>query len=124
MRSDSVSCAEVADHLAAAVDGPAPLRSSARRHVETCLRCPAELVQYRKLRRELAALRHEVVAPEPDLLPGLLAALELGEAERLARVRGRGRRVAYVGGIAAAATAAGAGAAIVLATRTRRRLVA
>jgi hypothetical protein len=32
-----------------------------------------------------------------------------------------GRRVAYVGGIAAA-TAAGVGGAIVIATRTRRRL--
>ena len=47
--------------------------ASARRHVERCLRCQAELVQYRKLLRALRALRTEVLEPAPGLLADILA---------------------------------------------------
>ena len=42
-----------------------PPRPGARRHVERCLRCQAELVQYRKLLRALQRLRTEVLDPAP-----------------------------------------------------------
>ena len=51
----------------------------------------------------------------------MLAALEEAGERRALRSLLNGRRVAYVGGIAAA-TAAGLGGALVLASRSRRRL--
>ena len=88
-------CEAIAESLPGVVDGSARLDRAERRHVEQCLRCQAELAQYRKLLRAMRLLRTDVGA-----VPG--------------------RRVAYLGGIAAAATAAGAGAAIVLVSRGRR----
>jgi len=55
-------------------------------------------------------------------LPDILAALEEAGEKRALRELLDGRRVAYVGGIAAAATAAGVGGALVLASRSKRRL--
>jgi hypothetical protein len=116
-----VRCEQVAEALSDAADGAALLDGPSRAHVEQCLRCQAELVQDRKLLRALRAMRTEVLEPAPGLLPEILAGIE-GSAERRAlRSMLRGRRVAYVGGIAAA-TAAGAAGAIVLATRARRRM--
>ncbi|MPY93429.1 MAG: hypothetical protein GEV08_10290 [Acidimicrobiia bacterium] len=112
-------CEGIVDQLAGVADGTAQLDGRARRHVETCLRCQAELVQYRKLLRALRSMRTEVLEPAPGLVSEVLAALE--EAGERQAVRGMlsGRRVAYVGGIAAA-TAAGAAGALVLATLSRR----
>jgi hypothetical protein len=109
------SCAEVSALLSDAPDGRVSLGGPARRHVDACLRCQAEAATYRRLRRELRALRAEPLAAPADLLADLLEALPEGRARRT------GRRVAYVGGLAAA-TAAGVGGVIVLASRTRRRL--
>jgi hypothetical protein len=112
-------CEELADLLAATGEGEL-LDARTRRHAESCLRCQAELAQYRKLLRALRALRTEVLAPAPGLVDGVLAALEeVGERHAIRSLL-QGRRVAYVGGIAAVATAAGAGA-IVLASRSRRQ---
>jgi hypothetical protein len=114
-------CEQLSETLSDAADGSVLLDASARAHVEQCLRCQAEMVQYRKLLRALRAMRTDVLEPAPGLLPEILAGLE-GAAERRAlRSMLRGRRVAYVGGIAAA-TAAGAAGAIVLAARARRRM--
>ena len=55
-------CEELSDDLAAAADGSVLLSGDQRRHVERCLRCQAELVQYRKLLRALRAMRTETVA--------------------------------------------------------------
>ena len=82
-------------------------------HVERCLRCQAELVQYRKLLRALHGLRDEVLEPAPGLLAEILAALEAAGERQRSRGSLLGRTVAYLGGIAAA-TAAGAAGAIVL----------
>ncbi|MEZ5239927.1 MAG: hypothetical protein R2716_13595 [Microthrixaceae bacterium] len=114
-------CEQVAEQLSGAADGSAELDVAARRHVEHCLRCQAELVQYRKLLRALHAMRTEVLAPAPGLLPEILAALE--EAGERSALRGvlSGRRAAYLGGVAAAAAGA-VGGAIVLASRSRRHL--
>jgi len=117
---ETVSCTAVAEALPAIVDGEAIADLELRRHVETCLRCQAELAQYRKLLRALHQLRTEVLEPAPGLLPDIFATLEAAGEQRAMRFLLGGRRAAYVGGIAAA-TAAGAAGAIVLSTRVRHR---
>jgi hypothetical protein len=118
-----VQCDAVAELLAEAADGSVLLDRPARRHVDSCLRCQAEMVQYRKLLRALRNLRTEVLEPAPGLLAEILAGLEEAGERHAVRSLLRGRRIAYVGGIAAAATAAGAGA-ILLASRSRRTRLA
>jgi hypothetical protein len=115
VRCDAVSELLAAEPRAAELDGPA------RRHLDGCLRCQAEVVQYRKLLRALQALRTEVYAPAPGLMGEVLASLEHAGARAVARPGTSGRAVAYVGGLAVA-TAAGAGA-LVLASRGRGRRV-
>jgi hypothetical protein len=114
-------CEQVANALSDAANGAVVLDASAQRHVDQCLRCQAELVQYKKLLRALRAMRTELLEPAPGLLPEVLANLEEAAERGALRNLLRGKRVAYVGGIAAA-TAAGAAGAIVLATRARRRM--
>jgi hypothetical protein len=115
-------CEEVADQLAGAADGSVRLGRGERRHVERCLRCQADLVQHRKVLRALRALRSDVMEPAPGLLADILAGLEGSPALQRHAVRSflSGRRIAYLGGLAAA-TAAGAVSAIVLTTNHRRR---
>jgi len=115
-----VSCDDVADALPAIVDGLEVAELEVQRHVAACLRCQAELVQYRKVLRTLHQLRTEVLEPAPGLLPDILAAIGAAGERRAIHDLLNGRRVAYVGGIAAA-TAAGAAGAI-LASRARRRV--
>lgn len=102
------------------VDGVAVADLELRRHVDVCLRCQAELAQYRKLLKALHQLRTEVLEPAPGLLADILVNLEAAGERRAMRFLLTGRRAAYVGGIAAA-TAAGAAGAFVLATRARQR---
>jgi anti-sigma factor RsiW len=115
-----MQCDLISESLAGVVDGDARLDRSERRHVERCLRCQAELAQYRKLLRAMHALRSEVAPPPPGLLGDVIAHLEAAGERSAVRATLTGRKVAYIGGIAAAATAAGAGAAIVLVTRGRK----
>ncbi len=113
-------CDLIAESLAGAVDGTTNLDRTDRRHVEHCLRCQAELAQYRKLLRAMQSLRIEGVAPPAGLVGSVLAHVEAAGERRAVRATLTGRRVAYLGGIAAATAAAGAGAAIVLVSRGRR----
>lgn len=122
MQSETVACEDVSARLSDVAEGAAALDGQERRHVDHCLRCQAELVQYRKLLRALRALRVQVIEPAPGLLPDLLAAIEEAGERRALRDLLDGRRVAYLGGLAAAATAAGVGGALVIANRSRRRL--
>ncbi len=115
-----MSCDDVADALPAIVDGLEVAEIEVQRHVAACLRCQAELVQHRKVLRMLHELRTEVLEPTPGLVPDILAALEAAGERRAIHHLLNGRRVAYVGGIAAA-TAAGAAGAI-LASRARRKV--
>ena len=115
-----MQCDAITDSLAGVVDGDARLDRGERRHVERCLRCQAELAQYRKLLRVMHTLRTEVAPPPPGLLGDVIAHLEAAGERSAVRAALTGRKVAYIGGIAAAATAAGAGAAIVLVTRGRK----
>ena len=115
-----MSCQAVVDSLPAIVDGEQVASFEVLRHVETCLRCQAELAQYRKVLRMLHQLRTEVLEPAPGLLPDILASLEAASERRAMHFLLDGRRAAYLGGIAAA-TAAGAAGALVLASRHRHR---
>ena len=116
-------CDDLAELLPAVADGTHVADRAARRHVERCLRCQAELVQYRKLLRALHSLRTEVLEPAPGLLPGILASIEAAGERHALRSMLTGRRLAYAGGIAAA-TAAGAAGALLYATRTRKTRLA
>lgn len=118
-----MQCDELTDLLPQVADGTAVADRASRRHVERCLRCQAELVQYRKLLRALHSLRTEVLEPAPGLLPGILATIEAAGERHALRSMLTGRRLAYAGGIAAA-TAAGAAGALLYATRTRRTRLA
>jgi hypothetical protein len=113
-------CEQLADVLAEAADGSLLLDGPARHHVDHCLRCQAEIVQYRKLLRSLHAMRVAVLEPAPGLLPEILATIEAAGERRALRQLIDGHRVAYLGGLAAA-TAAGVGGAIVIASRSKRR---
>jgi hypothetical protein len=115
-----VSCDHVADALPAIVDGSEVADIEVQRHVAACLRCQAQLAQHRRILRVLHQLRSEVLEPAPGLLPDILAAIGAAGERRAVHDLLNGRRVAYVGGIAAA-TAAGAAGAI-LATRARRKV--
>jgi hypothetical protein len=114
-----VSCDDVAGALPAVVDGLEVADIEVQRHVAACLRCQAELVQYRKVLRAMRALRTEVLEPAPGLLADVLANLEASGERRAIRSMIQGRKAAYLGGLAAA-TAAGAAGAIVYASRVRR----
>jgi len=87
------------------------------RHVESCLRCQAELARYRRMLRGLHELRTRYLEPSPGLLPQTLAALEAAGERSAARSLLTGRRLAYAG----AGVALAAGAAVVLLARSRRR---
>ncbi|MCU1497523.1 MAG: hypothetical protein JWM47_1476 [Acidimicrobiales bacterium] len=115
-----MQCETLTQPLAGIVDGSTRLDRTERRHVERCLRCQAELAQYRKLLRAMQTLRSEVPAPPPGLFGDVIASLEDAGERSAVRAALTGRKVAYLGGIAAATAAAGAGAAIVLVTRGRR----
>jgi hypothetical protein len=112
-------CEELADDLAAAADGSVLLGRIERRHVERCLRCQAEVVQYRKLLRAMRTMRTEVLEPAPGLLSDILANLEAAGERRAIRSILAGHRAAYLGGLAAA-TAAGAAGAVLYANRARK----
>ncbi len=112
-------CDDLTEFLPGVADGSAALSDAARWHVERCLRCQAELVQYRKLLRALRTIRTEVLEPAPGLLADILAGISESGERHAVRNLLSGRKVAYVGGLAAA-TAAGAAGAVVLATMSRR----
>jgi len=118
-----VRCEDVARVLPGVIDGNAVVDLAVQRHVESCLRCQAEMARYRRMLRGLHLLRTRYLEPAPDLLAQTLAALEqVGEREARRALLG-GRRLAYASAIGGAAVAAGAAAAVVLVHRSRRRAV-
>lgn len=113
-----MQCETVSLQLAEIADGLTALDPQSQKHVNQCLRCQAELAQYRKLLRALNAMRGHQMVPDERLLDEILEALR--PPATVHRFQRRNRRVAYLGGIAAAATAGAAGA-IVIATRLANR---
>ena len=115
-------CEEVALLLPAAVDGEAPVAIPVQRHVESCLRCQAELARYRRMLRGLQLMRTQLLEPSPGLLAQTLAAVGEASEQRAIRSLLTGKRLAYAGAIGGAVAAAGAtAAAAVLVARSRRR---
>jgi hypothetical protein len=84
-------------------------------HVESCLRCQAELSAYRRVLAHLRQLRDQLEDPPDGALAGLLQALaaESAPGTRWAV------RVAYVGGITVVTAAAGAAGVLVWMSRRR-----
>jgi hypothetical protein len=118
-----VQCEDLSEELAAAAEGIATLGRAQRRHVEKCLRCQAEVVQYRRVLRAMRSMRTQVLEPAPGLLADILATIEsAGERHAVSSLLS-GRRIAYLSGLAAA-TAAGAAGALVYATRSKRARLA
>jgi len=117
-----MQCEEIADALAGSADHAELADRRARKHVETCLRCQAEVVQYRKLLKALHALREDLVATPHGLVTDIFVRLEAAGERQAVRSLLAGRKAAYVGGIAVATAAAGAGAAVLLVSRSKRRL--
>jgi hypothetical protein len=119
-----VRCDDVALLLPEAVDGDTPVALPVQRHVESCLRCQAELARYRRMLRGLQLLRTQYLEPAPGVLSQTLAAL--GEASERQAIRSllTGKRLAYVGAVGGALAAAGATTAAVLVARARARRAA
>lgn len=92
-----------------------------RRHVESCLRCQAELVRYRRMLRVLHTMRSDRFDPGPGLVADVIASLEETGERHLLRSLLNGHRVAYVSGLAMAT--AGAAGALVIASRSRGRRI-
>ncbi len=111
-------CDDVAEALPAILDGHsrADAAPALVDHVESCLRCQAELARYRRLLRMLAQLRAERPELPPGFVSGVLDALGEAAERRAIRSALSGRRVAYAAGLVAAALAA---AGLVLAGRAR-----
>ncbi len=117
-----MQCETVSLQLAEFVDGDSNLSLETGRHVEACLRCQAELAQYRKLLRALTMLRDQYVTTDASILDELLDALRpVASVHRIHRLHHRNKKAAYVGGIAAAATATAAAGAFVIASRLAGR---
>lgn len=114
-----VRCDDLAEVLPAVAAGDYVLVEDARRHVEQCLRCQAELVQHRRILRAMRSLRNEVTEPDPGTLHDLLLTLQdAGERVAVRSLLHR-HRIAYIGALAAVTTAGAAGA-LALAARSRR----
>jgi anti-sigma factor RsiW len=116
-----MQCDEVARLLPEAVENGAAVEVSVQRHIESCLRCQAELARYRKMLRGLQLLRTRYLEPSPGLLAQTLASLEEAGERHAVRSILSGRRLAYAGAIGGAAVAAGAAATAVIVHRSRRR---
>ena len=89
-------CDDLAEVLPAVADGSTVADRAARRHVERCLRCQAELVPSRKLLRDKREdalgdlppkLRAVVLLRDGYDLPHEAIAAELGISESAAKVR-------------------------------------
>jgi len=114
-----MQCDDVARALPDLVDGDV-VDVAVERHIETCLRCQAELTRYRRMLRGLRELRTRFLEPAPGVLAQTLAALEEAGERSAARSIVTSRRLAVAG--ASVALAAGAVSAVLLARSRRRSL--
>lgn len=94
------ACAEIADDLAAA-DEQHVLSRTASTHVETCLRCQAEVASYRRMRRALRSLAAHPATAGPELEDEIIDALDTADGRLPKRVPVAA--AATIGGLAAAA---------------------
>jgi anti-sigma factor RsiW len=113
-------CEDVAQLLPETVEGT-PVDLAMQTHIESCLRCQAELARYRRMLRALQQLRTRFLEPSPTLLAQTLAALEEAGERQAVRSLLSGRRLAYAGAIGGAALATAGTAAALIFARSRRR---
>ena len=118
-----MQCDDVAQLLPEAVESGAAVELSVQRHIESCLRCQAELARYRKMLRGLQILRTRYLEPAPGMLAQTLAAIEEAGERHAVRSILSGRRLAYAGAIGGAAVATGAAVTVMIVHRSRRRAV-
>jgi anti-sigma factor RsiW len=116
-----VRCDDVALLMPEAVDGDTPVALPVQRHVESCLRCQAELARYRRMLRGLHILRQQYLEPAPGVLSQTLAVIGEASERRAIQSLLSGRRIAYMGAVGGALAAAGATTAAVLVARARAR---
>ena len=114
-------CEEIAVLLPEAVDAAEPVALPTRRHIESCLRCQAELARYRRMLRGLQLLRTQYFEPTPGLLAQTLASITAASERRAVTSTLTKRRIAYAGAVAGAVAAGGTTTAAVLVARARRR---
>jgi hypothetical protein len=112
-------CDDITPLLPGLVDGES-VGTEVADHVQSCLRCQAELARYRKLLRTLSMLRTYYAEPMPGLLGDTLAAITDAAETGARRTLLSGRRLAYAGAIGGTAVAAGA-TALLLIARSRKR---
>ena len=115
-------CEDIALLLPAAVDANQPVEPAVQQHIESCLRCQAELARYRRMLRGLQLLRTQFLEPAPGLLTATLAAIEEANERRAIHSLLSGKRLAYAGAIGGAVVAAGAAGVVVVVHRSRRRV--
>src|SRR5207302_1202750 len=83
---------EVVDALPQIMDGLETADRKVVRHIETCLRCQAELVQYRKLFRVLHQMRAQGAKPPPGTVGRILTGIEEAAERGAIRSALAGRR--------------------------------
>lgn len=116
-----MQCEEVAVLIPSSLDDDQPVPLPVQSHVESCLRCQAELARYKRMLRGLQLLRTQLLEPAPGLLGLTLSAIGDASEQHAIRSLLNKRKVAYVGAIGGAVAAAGAAAAIIAVHRSRRR---
>lgn len=114
-------CDEIARLLPDVVDSAEPVALPVQRHVESCIRCQAELARYRRMLRGLQLLRTQYFEPTPGLLAATLASLTAASERRAVTSVLTKRRLAYAGAVAGAVAAAGTTTAALLVARAKRR---
>lgn len=92
-------CLEHAEELAGADDSA--LSAAASEHVQQCLRCQAEVANYRRMRRAMRTLAQEPAPEAPELEHRILVALD--ELDGRPSTRVPAVAAATIGGLAAAA---------------------
>ncbi len=104
VRSVNLLC-RTARRLGPEIANPSRLPAVVASHVRSCLRCQADAVRYRRLRRELGSLADRIEAAPPFLLTGVEQAISAQLASS-AGSRQHAHLAATIAGTAAAAASA------------------
>ena len=107
----AAGCRDAVDAVAMLAAGEDGVDRRAGTHVDTCLRCQAEVVAYRRVLKMMRSMRYDQLPVPAEWIEADLAALhaisdEVLAAETAADGEGAGSwavRVAYVGGLTASA---------------------
>ena len=113
-----MQCEQVHELLPVVIDGD-ERHLDVEFHIETCLRCQAEVARYRKLLRAMSMLRTRYLDPNPAGLAQALAGLESELERSVVRAALSGKRLAYAGAIGGTVATAATVAAFVARNRKR-----